>query len=381
MKYHAVYFKPRGTLASEIGSDTVFGAVCWALHVLELTNVGALLRNFTPPRFAFSSAFPCYRINGTTLRFYPRPMPGEILPSEVNRLSEERRREKPSVYRARPEGAAVADVVEEYKKKLKPALYMSEPLFRECVERGVTTGALFRRLKTKGNQPEDVESAHRLLYRRADLKGVGESFEAPSKTEAVQHNQIDRVSGGTGEGLLFFESETFFSAGAGLWCVAAVDGDETRHWLQAAFRYLSDTGLGANRSVGKGHFEITLEDEITLPSAAENANAIVSLSRYLPNQGEWNPQHKPLRYEIKTVWGKREQKFPRVTNGSKTPPIYKEPVRMFLPGSIFPLDAPRQEIYGKLAQVVSANEKGEGPVWQSGLMIPLFARVVTEGGM
>jgi len=376
VKYYAVYFKPRGALASEIGSDTLFGAVCWALHVLGLTDVGALLQNFSPPRFAFSATFPCYRVNGTTVRFYPRPMTGELMPAQVKQLAQEKRLKIPSRYQSTPEGKAVVEIVEEYKKEIKSATHVSESVFREGVEQGLTTFDLFRRL----DSPSGFKSAYGLIYSAKENKQLRE-MEQPFKTTAVQHNQIDRVIGSTGEGMLFFESETFFSVGVGLWCVVAVDGDETRARLQAAFRYLSDTGLGANRSVGKGHFEITLADEIALPNAGENANAIVSLSRYLPNKGEWNTEHKPLRYEIKTVWGKREQKFPRVPDGSKSPPIYKEPLRMFSPGSIFPLDAPRREVYGRLAQVVKGNEKGEGAVWQSGLMIPVFARAKTEGGM
>ncbi len=374
MKYHAVYFKPRGALASEIGSDTLFGAVCWALHVLGLTDVGALLQNFSPPRFAFSATFPCYRVNGATVRFYPRPMTGELLPAQVNELADQERRMNPSKYKSAPDGKAVAAVVERYKKELKSAAYVSESVFREIVERGVTTLELFQRLDSPSTNSE-----YGLLFSTQEKKRLSGDLKEPFKTAAVQHNQIDRVMGSTGEGMLFFESETFFGAGAGLWCVVATDGEETRAWLEAAFRYLSDTGLGANRSVGKGHFEITLEVDIALPDAGEHANAIVSLSRYVPNVGEWNAEHKPLRYEIKTVWGKREQKFPRVSDGSKTPPIYKEPLRMFSPGSIFPLDAPRQEVYGKLAQVVKGNENGAGAVWQSGLMIPVFARIDNGG--
>lgn len=377
MKYHAVYFKPRGALASEIGSDTLFGAVCWALHVLGLTDVSALLRNFNPPRFAFSSTFPFYRANDLTVRFYPCPKTGELLPTQGIELAEEERRKNPSTYKSAPDGKAVAKIVEEYKRDLKTAHFVSEAVLREIVEQGLTTLDLFRRL----NKPNDLKSEHGLLWSARERKQIGDDAEQPLKTAAVQHNQIDRVIGSTGEGMLFFESETFFGAGAGLWCVVAVDCDDTRAWLQAAFRYLSDTGLGANRSVGKGHFEIELGDALTLPNAGENANAIVSLSRYLPKDGEWSAEHKPLRYEIKMVWGKREQKFPRMPDGSKTPPIYKEPLRLFMPGSVFPLDAPRQEVYGKLARVVKGNENGAGAVWQSGLMIPVFARVVTKGVM
>lgn len=386
METYAVYLWPRGSLASEIGSDTLFGAVCWALQILRLTDVGKLLGNFVPPRFAFSSLFPVYRPNGrkagiptpAPLRFWPRPLTGSLTPGQVNQLAEELRQRKPSDYKHRPGGAAVANVVDKDKRQLKPALYISEGLFKEIVETGLTAPDLYRRLVEKGSKGDDIGYKSGLLFRYDECARLCSRKDWPQvmRTTAVQHNQIDRVAGSSVEGLLFFEAETFFAAGAGLWCVARVDGDETRRWLEAAFRYLSDTGLGANRTAGKGHFQIEWGEPIQLPDAGEAANAFVTLSRYLPVKDEWSPEGRPLSYEIRTVWGKREQKFPRPSPGSKSPPVYKAPVRMFAPGSVFPFSGKRQEVYGSLAEVVRDEN---GSVWQSGLAVPVFARIAAGG--
>lgn len=377
MKTFAVYLHPRGSLASEIGSDTLFGAVCWALQILGLASVEELLRDFHPPRFAFSATFPAFYKTGHVLRFYPRPQTGDLLPAQVTALANALHQHEPSRFKTRPDSAAVVEIVEQYKRDLKKASYLSESLFRECIENGLTTFDLFKRIKRYGTRPTDIRPNGSLLFRQDDLEGFFDDEEPPPfmRQLAVLHNQIDRLTGSTGEGLLFFENETHFAPSAGVWCLVALNDDETQQWLRAAFRYLSDTGLGANRSVGKGHFDIYLGEEIALPDAGANANAFVVLSRYLPAEGEWQPGVEPLRYTLKTIWAKREQKFPRLLANVQSSPIYKDPVRMFMPGSIFPIGTSRDRVCGRLAQVVKADMNGGVPVWQSGLAIRVFAKI------
>lgn len=382
MKTYAVYFWPRGSLASEVESDMLFGAVCWALATLKITDVGQMLNNWAEPRFAFSSTFPVYRAGQETLRFWPRPLTGGLTPQQVNALVEEWARKEPSKYQTRPKKATV-EIVEHEKRYLKRISYLSEALFKEVVEQSLTAIDLFRRLKDKGHQPQDIEPFSGMLIRQDERKRLSANGDLGGQLvgiEAVQHNQIDRVTGSTAEGLLFFEAETFFAPHAGLWCVAAVRDDETLQWLKAAFRYLSDTGLGANRSTGKGHFQIEVGEALQLPDAGDAANAFMTLSRYLPKNGEWSADQRPLSYEIKTVWARREQRIPRAPTGAQSPPIYKEPLRMFTPGSVFPLNAPRQEVYGRLAEVVKADDNDGVTVWQGGLAIGVLMRVHTEGG-
>ncbi len=375
MDRYAVYLKPRGSLASPIGSDTIFGAVCWALETLKLVKVGELLANFSPPKYAFSSLFPACRVehnsNVEIVRFFPRPLMSGLAPAQIEELSAELR--ETSAFKERPKPAATVKVVENEKRWLKKATWMSESLFTEIVEQGLTTFDLYRRIDAA---PSKIQIVGGMLTGEADYRRMRRALDVDKgfiQSEAVQHNQIDRVLGASAEGLLFFEQETFFRGGAGLWCLAQTQDEEAKRWLEAAFRYLSDTGLGANRTTGKGHFEITLGELTKLPDAGENANAMVTLSCYLPKEGEWRADRQPLRYTLEMVWAKREAKFPRVIEGGRSAPIYKEPVRMFTPGSVFPLNQ-RAEVYGRLAQVVKAKDNGGVAVWQSGLAVPVFAK-------
>ncbi|MFN0171389.1 MAG: type III-A CRISPR-associated RAMP protein Csm4 [Bryobacteraceae bacterium] len=94
-----------------------------------------------------------------------------------------------------------------------------------------------------------------------------------------------------------------FAAGAGMWCAISFASEEAgARWLgpvQAAFRYLADTGLGGERSRGWGRFDNLEFLEGTLPSlllprstlAAESAAPPAErlfwlLSLFVPSAGD-----------------------------------------------------------------------------------------------
>jgi CRISPR-associated protein Csm4 len=195
----------------------------------------------------------------------------------------------------------------------------------------------------------------------------------PLKSYDVPRNQIDRVQGTTAEGLLFVDSQLFFARGAGLWCLMRAEEKTVEALIRPAFRYLADTGIGGERTVGKGHFNIKIEGAPSLADAGESANSLLTLSYYLPPESELCLDHGYAGYNLVRRWAKRESKFPQAFAGQASPPVYKRLVRLFAPGSIFPLPE-RKEIYGRLAQVVP---EGEGPwsVWQSGLAIGIFGNI------
>lgn len=365
METYAVYLWPRGSLASDLGSDTLFGAVCWAIQVLGLADVGPLLEEWEErPAFAFSSAFPVARARAgegeRVIRFYPCPPLLEPTPSQIEKWTQG----KPNVRAARVRAVEQA-------KQFKEASWLSEELFARMVRGELDATGLFYALCSEGRDNRNIQQiGHFLLtsdeYRSIQQAGIPVPF---IQEQAVQHNQVDRVAGATAEGLLFFEQERFFWRHTGLWCALRAEPEVVDRWIQPAFRYLSDTGLGANRTCGKGHFRIEIGEKLTLPSA-DVPNSFMVLSRYLPRPGEWEPEAQPLRYTVLNLWPKREQKFPQPVPGHRTPLVYKRRIRMFAPGSLFPLSQV-QELYGRLARVVSP-ESGGHTVWQSGLAIPVF---------
>jgi len=372
METYAVYFRPRGSLASSLSSDTLFGAVCWGIQVLDLkADVGAWLESHLTPPFAFSATFPVW-FHGpeSNMRFYPRPANFEPSPAIVQSLAD-------SLSKQRGENLkSVKLLIVDKTKLLRGVSYISEEVFTKIVLGSLSPGEVLRDLVTK-QAGFDIFNGI-LLSSSEKVRLVKAGFSATSRLLGevqVQRNHIDRVAGATVEGLLFYENETRFAPGIGLWALLRTSADDLAALIQPALRYLADTGFGANRIVGKGHFDISITPMPALPEA-QKPNAVILLSRYLPDNAEMDFS-KPLflAYKLTTLRPKREQKFPKAFAGQATQPVYKEAVRMFEPGAMFPLQH-RREVYGRLALVLTA-EAG-GPVYQSGAALPVFMFVQEE---
>jgi len=369
MKTYAIYMWPRSSLASTVGSDTLFGAICWAIRLLELADVGQMLANFDPPRFVLGQPFPVYRAGDVTLHFYLRPAWVGLSPRQVTRLAETERRQTPTLSRKKTKLNVVRRA-----KDIGSVRLVSEKLFCELVLGQTDAAAVLTRLKS--GEVERVGGALVTRDERRQAEKANGKLAQLLTSEAVQHNQVDRVAGATVEGLLFYDEETCFAQGVGLWALLRTSSNDVDDLIRPALRYLADTGLGANRTTGKGHFDFEVTPVPSLPDAGDDANGWVSLSRYVPADDELPIEGAPLAYRLSTLWAKREQKFARPAPGRAAPPIYKRRLRAFDPGALFPLKR-RKPVYGRLVPVVSA-EDGGWTVYQSGLALPVFARVTMD---
>lgn len=369
MQRYAIYFVPYGSLhAEELSSDTIFGAVCWAMEILRLCNVGQMLQDLERRSpFAFSSAFPFLNSNGKLLHFYPRPLIPELSPSQRERISSRIKEESPRL----SEKQALREVIEK-EKAIEESLWVSEGLFREIVE-GEDMEGLCRRLTRRGARPEEVEKWGPFLLTCRERGNINESLLPPCCLKDVVRNQIERLRGAVARGFLFAEGELFFAKGAGLWCLMLAEEEMVQRLLLPAFRYLEDTGFGGERSIGKGHFKIEVKEAPPLPHAGQKANVFLTLSHYLPSPGEIELQPQLFSYQLISRRAKRESKFPEAFRGMVSPPIYKRMVRLLAPGSLMPL-LERKEVYGRLIPVA------EGPwkIWHSGLALGTFARIREE---
>lgn len=369
METYAVHLRPRGSLASwPLSSDTLFGAVCWGIKILNLLpDLSEWLSQAIPP-FASSAAFPAlYQDGRPLLRFYPRPVSFAVGANTLTSLAAEiQKQDKISLKAAQVKLRDLAKLV-------NGLTYVSEGIFEDIVLGKLSPVEVLRSIH---NKKGPVQRSMGVLMKPAERQMIKQASKINSRglfqSSAVQHNQIDRIAGATAEGQLFYQVETYFSPGCGLWALVRAAPDDFKRLIHPALRYLEDTGLGANRTTGKGHFQIDVEPAPGLPEAP-NANARLMVSRYLPREEELaDLTGKPLAYRLTTLRAKREQKFPQTTRQERTPPVFKQTVRMFEPGSVFPLRQ-RQEIYGKLTEVVAQDDGG--PVFQSGGAIPVFLSV------
>jgi CRISPR type III-A-associated RAMP protein Csm4 len=366
MDKHLIMLRPRGPCAGAVTSNTLFGAVCWALETLRLVNVTDMLAEFTTrPRFVFSSAFPCAKSDGPVVRCFPKPMLAMPSGEQVYRLAEERAHTADR--RSKWFMAQVKHIAGDA-KRLKNTAYVSDVLFAEiCAGQWDS----LRLLREWGDQVVPVGDT---LWLRRDYQAVWGRMRRKAeplwRLADVQRNAIDRVAGATAEGLLFHETQMFFAPGrAGLWFLALAD-PEAWQWLTASFRYLSDTGVGGKRTVGKGHFDFTVESaEGVLPDIAD-ADSFVALSRYLPQAlgGQPQPEASPLSYALVPVYQRPENKFP----GVEQMRAHSGRVRLFAEGSVFGADDERRPCYGRIVPLCQTSGR---TVWYSGLTVPAFAKL------
>ena len=371
METYAIYLKPKGSLASEIHSDTLFGALCWAIrHLYGKDRLESLLKAFAEdPKFILSSAFPCLFHDGEKVRCYPKPLLSDLTSEQVERLAwvnpAEARRDPLANKRA------VVEVVEKA-KRLKATAYISERLFSEIVNRRMDTEGLFKRLVKRGVTEHDIEGIGNVLITTGERKKIDPDAEWDAfwREADVQRNEIDRVAGSPIEGRLFFTRETVFARGvAGLWFVLWTPDLD---FMKPLLRYLEDTGIGGERTVGKGHFAIPLEEiqEIALPHADKETNAFVTLSRYIPADGEVVFTQAPLAYHLSTIRPKHEAMLAGV--GHHT---FKAILHVLEPGSILPFQEPRKKYYGRIVPVGVSAERGGWRVYHNGMTIPVFAKI------
>lgn len=368
---YAVYLQPRGALASPLGSDTLFGAVCWALRLLGLADVGAMLSSFVPPRFAFSSAFPCYVAGQERIRFYPRPLSLEPTAAQVEQVAGELAHRDPNRRREALPGAVARA------KDLREVEFISESIFQEIATGQAESRAILKRLRQRASAPQDLERDGPYLFSGAEQARVRRhagSLRGMTTRRAVQHNQCDRLAGATVDGMLFYIDEIAFAPGAGLWCLLRASPDDLHALLLPALRLIEDTGLGRDRQAGKGQFQITVDPTPFSLPRVNQANGWLCLSRYLPHQDELPKLASagaPLAYRLVTLWPKRERRFPPQGEQTGTA-LFKRRLRVFEPGSVFPADLAPQ---GRLVAVAPAEEEGF-TVYQSGLAVgaPLLVR-------
>ena len=361
MNTYAVYFKPRGALASwPLASDTLFGAVCWGVRMLGLMDDDQLTAwlesQRESPLFAFSHAFPAYLKGGSPLRLYPRPATFQSTFADFDALALEWQKQKGGTLKTAKAKLAEAG------KSFKRLGYVSEGTLAEIIA---------GRLKPVDGLQAMLFDTSAVTAKAGTLCTKSEAKQLPEKlfqSEAMQHNQIDRMAGATVEGALYYRDETFFAPGAGLWALLRAEPADFEQYIHPALRYLADTGFGADRTSGKGHFEIDVQPAPLLPQAA-TPHGMMTLSHYLPIAGEFDPQAEPLAYALKTLRPKREQKYPRLLPpGQKTPPVYKQAMRVFEPGSVFPLKI-QKAVYGRLARLTPPEQEA---VYQSGAALMLY---------
>ncbi|OPZ93757.1 MAG: hypothetical protein BWY73_00141 [candidate division TA06 bacterium ADurb.Bin417] len=204
--------------------------------------------------------------------------------------------------------------------------------------------------------------AGKILNDKMDLLPGG-----PDKTPwEISHTprvSIDRLTNHTGEEF-FHSAEAWYKKGSGLFFILDIKSEELEGRLKAAIKLLADEGLGGDRSVGKGGFELVppVFEELKLREPKE-ADGLVTLSLFLPAEEEC----QPLEYSYYELVERKGYVFsPRQRS------LRRRSVRMLAEGSVLPAS---REYRGRLADLTPAEMKGGHRVWRYGLPLTLRGRL------
>jgi CRISPR type III-A-associated RAMP protein Csm4 len=290
--------------ASALHSDTLSAALtAIAMQQGKLEDAEAFIRSFT-----ISSAFPFYK----DCYYLPR---------------------------TRGNLSIIVDGKKEYeyRKLLKKLQYIGVSTWSRLVKgEYVTVGAE----QIKGNFLTDV---------------VAGDFEALYKSQVNQRVSVPRIDGE--DASPFFFDWTYFHSNAGLYCLVDAT-DECFEKLKFLFTSLGEVGLGTDKSVGGGKFEVE-SGEISLPEVPD-ANSLMLLSLYIPTEAELpllrlDESSYDLLLRGGYMAGSTEDDFRH---------LRKKSIYMFSVGSTFPTT---EALDGKVVDIAPAwNDERMHPVLRSG---------------
>lgn len=293
--------------AKELHSDTLSAALA---SVRAMNGNTACLDEFLSA-FAISSAFPYCK----NQYFLPKPI-GK-LPIRVAGKEEQT-----------------------YRKQLKGINYLEQGLWQ----------------KLMNGQQLDIEENQII---GEFLTAAPTEFTHPFKHQVTQRAKIPRESGLDVE--MFFFDWTYFQKDCGFYCLLDAPQDCIEE-IKSLFVQLGEWGIGSDRSVGGGKFDVTF-DTINIETP-EQTNGMMLLSTYVPTQEE----HANIDWEQSRYSLIKRDGFIAGSNQPNLRHLWKRSVYMVNVGSL--LRTP-QRIQGKVMDLAPAEtgEESLHAVYRSGKAI------------
>lgn len=305
---------PKTAFATPLAGDTLFGQCCWAIrHLLGADELTALLEGYTDnkPFMVISDAMPT--------GFLPRPtLPTERLGFDTSDTKQRK---------------------EQKGKKWFPESVLIKSL-NEWAEAALTETEMLATLNLTGQY---------------------------LKTEAQDHNSLNRKTGTTGgeEGVFSpFQRQTFwYHPNIELTLIIELDTDRLSSAdLLEALSWIGLHGYGKEASCGLGKFEIALTDS-PAPKTINQANAWLTLAPCTPQGLSWHTQR--CYYQILTRFGRHGDLAVHQSGG-----VFKNPVLMATTGAILtPKEADISQgftgngITGVSKTITSTVHQGYAPVY------------------
>jgi len=341
MKEYVVHLSPLSSIETTLSSDTLFGALCWAIRTLYgESKLEEVLQSFhVDPPFLLSSAFPCRTQNGQTRYFLPKPKYPPLRFGELDALAQEGR----EVQEARPYHSSKAKRIEvsgTY-KQFRKIRWLTFELFGLIAEKGT--------------------DAERILF--VEFRKNRLTHQTRERSEGVQKNTIDRLMGSTGgAGNTFYNQETYLPSGHGLYFLLRTNNIAL---LAPSLRYLEDSGIGANARTGKNRFRIQWHEFNA--TTGKKGPSFVTLSRTIAND---NLDSDASFYETEPIRSKVESREEFACED-----VWKDAVTYLKEGSIVTPKDPAVPVGG----IYPVKQLHGKTIYQYGYAYPFWGDFGREG--
>lgn len=274
-----------------IRSDTLFSAICSAANKFYGNTV---VESFLQPNAVkISSAFPFYKDEF----FLPKPL--NFYPDEIEKI----------------EGL---DLIEKYDllKEFKKVKFISRVILEILLQGKEKRQSIDTSYFSKEFILNSCWRAIRNITR--ENKKEDEEEDKIFKVNENPHIVLDRV---TNQTQIFYKTEVYFNKNAGLFFLADINTDLLSKF-ETVLRFLGDEGIGADRTIGKGLFEVEVIDDFSI-SASEKSDSFYGLSLYSPTEKEFykiEPEKSFYDFEVRKGWVSnntlRRKSLRMITEGS-----------------------------------------------------------------
>ena len=192
-------------------------------------------------------------------------------------------------------------------------------------------------------------------------------FVTPFKSQVNQRVSVPRNDGADADP--FFFDWTYFQENAGLFCLLDAPNNMIDELLDL-FKLLGENGLGTDKNIGGGKFEVDSNIEPVNFDFVKSPNASMLMSLYIPTEGELGLLNLPeSKYELVLRGG-----YMAGSNEEDFKHLRKKSVYALSVGSIFPTMA---KLSGKIVDLKPAwNDERMHPVYRSGkpFLVPIKAK-------
>ena len=177
-------------------------------------------------------------------------------------------------------------------------------------------------------------------FQRGEIFDPGEQA-GQFVSSVTLHNQINRLTGTTGDEGSLFELEERFAKNHRLDIYVKIE-EEFEDDVKRLFELFAAGGFGKKKSTGKGAFKIEHFERFEKLDTVKTANGFVSLSHFVPSQSD------PVDGVYKTIikYGKLGEEKALCGNP------FKKPLIMFKPGAVFKTEV-MKPFFGRLVEKIA----------------------------